>query len=108
MPLICPVSAAGSVSSLEKTTFPLFSQVRTSENPSDSKPSFSSAIGTLFFPLMFTPRSRAIYCRIYFPSHSRRRLSSTNGLFAAIRPSVGQLSICPQSAQVSRLFSLTQ
>ena len=36
------------------------------------------------------------------------KFSKTNGLFVAMSPSVGHPSICPQSAQESNSFSLTQ
>ena len=50
---------------LEKITLPLFRYVLTSPNPSPSKPFFNSAIGTLFFPLILTPRKSAIYLFIF-------------------------------------------
>ena len=46
--------------------------------------------------------------RNHFASRNAFRFSSTNGLFAAICPSVGHAFICGQSAQVSSPFPRTQ
>lgn len=43
-----------------------------------------------------------------FTLRSFFKFSKTKGLFVAMIPSVGHPSICPQSAQVSDCFSLTQ
>ncbi len=43
-----------------------------------------------------------------FTLRSFFKFSKTKGLFVAMIPSVGHSSICPQSAQVSDSFSLTQ
>ena len=48
------------------------------------------------------------YYFVCFVPRSRFRFSKTNGLFAAMHPSVGHPSIYPQSAQVSSPLPRTQ
>ena len=56
-----------------------------------------------FYPILVSQ-----FILFFFASRSRFRFFRTNGLFTAIRPNIGHLSIFPQPAQVSNPFSRTQ
>ena len=58
--------------------------------------------GVRYIPRRLPSLYQALSC------FNRFRFSKTNGLFPAMRPSVGHPSICAQSAQVSSPFSRTQ